>query len=1317
MRKLLLVWVAAMLWFFAGGQNTYQKAIGGLGNDQAFDVRATDVTGGYIIAGTTNSFRSSVQDMFAAKLDADGDTVWIHTFGGDNVDNFEGRSATQMPDGGYVIAGLAQGNGIGYSNRHIVLIRTGSDGETIQWARSYNLNNEWKEITGMATRGNTIAITGYVQNPTNSGTGIDAFVMTVDDSSPSTVVARAFNSSGSVSDYAQDVIIDSNGQIVIAGYSEPNIASSFIIQLDASLNTLRVQSFTLNYSYDNRNYAYALAESGSNYILAGRARYLNDRQSGVLDGFEGTMLMALSKSDLTIAWAYSYGVNGSYSFARSIDVTGSEIVVGGEASVGGSTDMFIMKTDLSGTVTWSRAAGGVKDDNAVGIAATADGGYVAVGTSQSYSTGNNDIYMTKFSAEGGTKCNQRSIQNEMRDISADFNLNSVFTSANITLTPADIASNIAFRKVYMFSYCICAEEPDFESNAPVCSGQEVEFRITTGVDRLRSVQWDFADDAVVPANADTAIHPTGITYPTGGLKEVTLSIDDGACSGSKTKMITIRQSPAIQSISASPSTICANETVDFSSTVVAGAGQLTYMWDFGNGTYAASENPTGVRYTSENTVQAVLVVKNEYGCRDQNATTIQVNPVPEVRFGSSEQQCTGEAIDFVFTAEKLTGKTYTYAWDFDGGTGGSASAENPEGIVYQAKGEKTVRLTVTTDDNCSASWADAISVFQTPAISDIAAVLPSAPNAGCTGYPISFTSTVASSDDSQWQYLWNFGNSAQPASATVANPQGIVYSQHGSAIEVQLQVSDEHCSATATTTVAISTTPVADFETTATQCSGEEIAFYNTGTQSSDGASFRWTFNIDASSDVVPSTGTGENPEGVIYGTAGEKYVQLVTTLGSCTDTAKKAITIHQTPEVSFSHTAPQCVGADVEFTNNGTENSTEVDWQYSWDFGADAVPAVSEAKNPEHVSYTKGGTKTVTFAISSDYCSRVIENNIEIYDLPEVSVIDDATICANRSIEIGDSDADTDNFTYRWQSADKDFTDLRDPNPEVSPDAAITLYILTVKEIATRCTNTDTVVITMLKNVAVDAGDDVEICWGDTIQIGASYVEGQTYRWFVRDSLSDPATSSPYVNPSATTDYILGAQYEECDMVYDTVRVIVHQLPDVKAKTEFYTDSIAIALGESAQLYASGAIQYEWTPAETLDNEGIYNPISTPEETGTIVYWLEGIDMYGCINTDSVIVYTRTPQTWVPTSFSPNGDGVNDVFYVRVRGVETFEFKIFSRSGELVFSTDNPEVGWDGTRNGTDYDLPQGAYVFYYEANFSDGTKETIKDVINLVR
>jgi gliding motility-associated-like protein len=1132
MKRIFVAIFAMFSGILLQGQNTYQLSIGGIGNDVAHGMAATPSAGGYAIAGTTNSFRASISDMFLAKLTPTGDTAWIHSFGGNNEDRFEGRMVRELPGGGYILAGLAEGNGIGWQNKRVVVLRLQADGRTIQWARSYHLNDQYKELTDMYVRNNTIAITGHIHNGVGHGTNRDAFVLTIDADNPAQLQSAAFNRSGSYNDYATSVIIDSEDRIVIAGYSEQSTSSSFIIRLDAGLNLLWARNYDLDMNYNNRNYTYSIAETPSGYVIGGRSFYLSDRQAGNLQGYEGSLLLSAAKADGAIQWANTYGVAAGYSQVGHIAVDGNEIIASGEVSGPGGRDMFIMKTDMDGNVTWSMATGGAQEDYAVAAYPMQGGGYIIGGATRSYSASTN-LYIAQFNQHGVTQCNQRPVQNELRSSMADFISSTEFTRASFSVSTSDIMSSITYRRVYMPAYCICSQNPDFESTAPSCSGELIDFRVTSSIDRLRSVKWFFGDNAQVPAGQDETDWPKGISYPTGGLKEVTLTIDDGACSGSVTKLINIRQSPAVNSVSFSSAQICANSTATLTAAVAPYAGKLAYHWDLGNGESSQAVSPAAAKYTEAKTVTASLKVSNEYGCHSTGQASMTVNPLPEAKFSSPPFICSGESADYAYTGQKIAGKTYTFAWDFGTGTGGNAAAENPAGVVYATAGQKRVSLTVTSSDQCS--------------------------------------------------------------------------------------------------------------------------------------------------------------------------------------HTVAEALTVHLTPQVAIGHNAPQCLGEAVEFVNQGSETADKIHWVYSWDFGADATPSVSTAKDPQEVVFAAGGNKIISLKLSSDYCSKYDSTSIFIHNLPEVPIISDTTICANRSISIGK--AAIAGLTYSWQSPDMHFTARSVANPVASPSAEYTQYTLTVEEAATACSNTASVLITMLKPAIANAGPDVVICYGDTVQIGASYIEGQSYIWLVDSSLSSSTAPSPLANPSQTTDYLLAASYAGCDMVFDTVRVTVRPLPDVKAKTANHTDSIDIALGQFTQFKASGAVQYIWEPLVSLDNAGIYNPVAAPEAAGLFRFTVQGTDIHGCVNYDSLVVLVREPNTWAPTSFSPNGDGLNDIFYVRTRGAERFLLQVFSRSGEMVYSSEDPSQGWDGRKQGTSIEMPVGAYVYYFQADFSDGTKENGKDVINLVR
>ena len=86
-----------------------------------------------------------------------------------------------------------------------------------------------------------------------------------------------------------------------------------------------------------------------------------------------------------------------------------------------------------------------------------------------------------------------------------------------------------------------------------------------------------------------------------------------------------------------------------------------------------------------------------------------------------------------------------------------------------------------------------------------------------------------------------------------------------------------------------------------------------------------------------------------------------------------------------------------------------------------------------------------------------------------------------------------------------------------------------------------------------------------------------------------------------------------------------------------------------------------------------------------------------------------------MPTGFSPNGDGNNDVLYVRGYGIETMSLKIFNRWGELIFETINQDIGWDGTYKGKPQEME--AYAYVLDVVFGDGSKVRKQGNVTLLR
>jgi gliding motility-associated-like protein len=206
-----------------------------------------------------------------------------------------------------------------------------------------------------------------------------------------------------------------------------------------------------------------------------------------------------------------------------------------------------------------------------------------------------------------------------------------------------------------------------------------------------------------------------------------------------------------------------------------------------------------------------------------------------------------------------------------------------------------------------------------------------------------------------------------------------------------------------------------------------------------------------------------------------------------------------------------------------------------------------------------------------------------------------------------------------------------------------------------------------------VDLGGDTTICKGETLVLTADFGTG-TYRW---QDTSKQATF--YVRKPGY--YYVHAQIGRCEST-DTIHVM-------------FDDTLHIHLGpdtlmcnkEVFKLYPMGAgAQYKWQDSSSV-------PIYNVTQPGT--YALVSSNTCGrAVDSVDVRFQDCTSQVYVPTAFSPNGDGMNDYFRPRYRGmISNFEISVYDRWGERVYYTTDPQIGWTGKKQGT-Y-LPTGTYIW----------------------
>jgi gliding motility-associated-like protein len=195
-------------------------------------------------------------------------------------------------------------------------------------------------------------------------------------------------------------------------------------------------------------------------------------------------------------------------------------------------------------------------------------------------------------------------------------------------------------------------------------------------------------------------------------------------------------------------------------------------------------------------------------------------------------------------------------------------------------------------------------------------------------------------------------------------------------------------------------------------------------------------------------------------------------------------------------------------------------------------------------------------------------------------------------------------------------------------------------------------------------------------------------------------------------------AQLGSCIPDTNYVTVLIHQLPTVSAGPDQ-----SLLVGQLAYLHATGTLisSLLWSPAITLSCDTCADPIASMIHTTT--YTATVLSDFGCKASDSVVIamHCDVGQLFIPNTFTPNGDGQNDVFYPRGSGVSIIKsFRIYDRWGNLIFERMNIEINdassaWDGSYKGSG---PRpDVFVYVIEAVCATGQPIFVKGDVTLVK
>jgi gliding motility-associated-like protein len=797
---------------------------------------------------------------------------------------------------------------------------------------------------------------------------------------------------------------------------------------------------------------------------------------------------------------------------------------------------------------------------------------------------------------------------------------------------------------------------------------------------------DGQQDTVYTSGAHTLYH----TYAATGDYDVILKGENsltGCLPDYDTLKLKVRN---IKSSITSPSVTCTGVLTNYSASSsqdVDGRCGVGYIWFFGNDPPVITDNASTGYTLSPGTQSITLVVKDANGCRDTSRTTILVSYVTANASLSNTVGCV-PAFSLTGTQSATSNTTITtYSWNFGDGSPivstpnatHTYTTATPPSTIY------TITLNVGNASGCTNSKTFTVTMNAPYAPNIIAS-----PFQLCAGKTVSLSTTAAGVNT----YTWNYGDGS-PVQITTGNNVTHPYAAGGTYYVTLSSADAAGCRANSNPyTIQVQNYPDAIMSytnlnnpTKQNACAGSTVNFFDNSINPYSPQSHYWNFG--AGGGPVVNSGT----VGTTYTAPGIYTVTLVNcTPFGCCDTTKKTVKVYSADADFDLDKLNICKGEAIKFT---IKDSTNV-FVWGWDFG-DGTDYNLTAQSPMSHTYNyhpPGGTTNVslTYYSADSACKYSVVKPINIYQVVADFKRNNEILQTDTAHCEGTGDLFTNQSqnasSYSWNFGDGMTSTANSPAHTYGTSGTYTVT-LAITDNVHGCKDTLEKIMQIFPTpVLVLNGRDT--CQGSPTSLHVS--GATTYTWDPSAGLDNPNSANPVATLNSTTLFSVTANNSYGCVGSNTLLVTIQE-PPIPISWD-----TSIVIGQSAPLpgFAGPGFTYSWTPGDWLDCTTCTNPVASP--TVEYTYSVTVKDNVGCferVNTYTVHIEDKSSVD-VPTAFTPNGDGINDLINVAGWGIRKLNyFRVYNRWGELIYETTDLKSGWDGIYKG----VPQNMETYVYQA------------------